>query len=129
MAWTYSAEINPQGSIFGRLARAVVELVLDFWQLANVVSMPIRKTSASRGVFDAGNVAIIEVSSFLFRLQGARPPDRSAEKSTRLKTSNSGRTRGAGKPGRRAARASCRTWRKPSRRKIFAPGRSRSRQK
>jgi hypothetical protein len=30
MAWTSSAEINPQGSIFGRFERAVVELVLDF---------------------------------------------------------------------------------------------------
>src|ERR1700719_2465994 len=109
MAWTSSAEISPQGSIFGRFERAVVELVLDFWQLANVVSMPIKKTSASRGVFVARNVVVIEISSFAFEPQGARPPDRSAERSARLKTSNSGRTRGAGKPGRRAARASCRT--------------------
>src|SRR6266404_9130938 len=99
MAWTSSAEINPQGSIFGRLARAVAELVLDLWQLANVMSMPIRKTSASRRVFDAGNIAIIGISSFPFEPQGARSPDRSAEKSARLKTSNSGRTRGAGTPG------------------------------
>src|SRR5712664_1692684 len=99
MAWTSSAEINPQGSIFGRFERAVVELVLDFWQLANVVSMPIKKTSASRAVFDARNVVIIKISSLLSRSQGVRPPNPSAEKPAPLKTSSSDRTRGAGRPG------------------------------
>src|SRR5260370_9455378 len=115
MAWTSSAEINPQGVIFGRSERAVVELVLDFWQLANVVSMPIKKTSARRRVFDVRNVAVIEISSFLFRPQGARPPGRLAEKSARLKTSNSGRRHEDGTPERKAARAQCKTWRSRSR--------------
>src|SRR2546423_14101832 len=127
MVLTSSFVINPHGSIFGRFEGAMV--VLDFWQLAKVASRPIEKRSMIWRLFDVTNALIMEVSSFVFRPPAARPTNRSAKKPALPKTNSSDRTRGDGKPGRKAARASCRTWRSPSRRKIAGHGHNQSRQK
>src|ERR1700736_5926341 len=127
MAWTSSFVINPHGSIFGPFAEPAV--VSDFWQLAKGANRPIEKTSARRRVFDARSEAIIEINSLVFRPQDARQPNRSAKRPAPPKINNTGRMHGGEKPERKAARASCRTWRSPSTQKIVEPGRNRSRQK
>src|ERR1700731_965114 len=127
MAWTSSFVINPQASIFGRFEGAIV--VLDFWQLAKVASRPIEQISVRRRALDAKSAAIMEINSLVFRPRDARPPNRSAKKSALPKINNTGRMHGGGKPGRKAATASCRTWRSPSRQKIVSRGHNRRRQK
>src|SRR2546421_12751746 len=127
MAWTSSLAINEHASIFGRFPET--EVVLVFWQLTKVVSRAIEKTSAIWRLFDVTNALIMEINSVVFQSPAARQPNRSVKKPALRKINNTGRTRGDGKPGRKAARGSCKTWRSPSRQKIVGPGHNQSRQK
>src|SRR5437763_4571301 len=107
MALASSLVISAQASIFSRFA----ETAVDFWQLAKLVTRPIEQTSAIWRIFDETNALIIEISSFVFQRPAARQPNRSVRKPAPRKINNTGRKRGDGKPGRKAARASCKTWR------------------
>src|SRR5205085_11691712 len=99
MALASSLVIRAQASIFSRFAGTAV--VLDFWQLAELVSRPIEQTSAIWRIFDGTNELIIEISSFVFQRPAAQQPNRSVRKPAPRKINNTGRKREYAKPGRK----------------------------